>query len=39
MNTPEDYQSALRRWQEFHESSGLRVKDHGPDSKPSAHSP
>ena len=31
MNTPEDYQSALRRWQEFHESSGLRVKDQGPD--------
>ena len=39
MNTPKDYQSALRRWQEFHESSGLRVKDQGPDSKPSALSP
>ncbi len=39
MNTPEDYQNALRRWQELHESSEQRVQGQGPDSKPSALSP
>jgi len=40
MNTPEDYQAALKHWQAYHESSGPRVKGQdGPHSKPSAISP
>ena len=39
MNTPEDYQTALRRWQELHESSEQRVQGQGLDSKPPALSP
>lgn len=39
MNTPEDYQAALKHWQAYRESSVPRVKGQGPNTKPSALSP